>query len=353
MEMIKEILLKLIERKNLIPSEAELLMREIMSGTVLPVQIGAILSLLRSKGETIEEVTAFAKVMREFSNKINSSHDIILDTCGTGGDAIKTFNVSTTVAFVVAGLDIPVAKHGNRSVTSKSGSADVLEYLGLNLGLGVKDVERILDKCGICFMFAPSFHPAMKYAIAPRRELGIRTVFNILGPLTNPASVKFQVLGVFDSNLTEMMAQVLMNLGTEHALIVHGMEGLDEVSISGKTKITELYKGKMETYFVTPKDFGIKSLKIEEIQKMGDPKENARDLVSILNNKQGPLYDLTLVNAAAALKAAKNIPLLEGLELAKESIESGKAYNKLKSFIKISSNNTSILEKLEEDLWES
>jgi anthranilate phosphoribosyltransferase len=202
-------------------------------------------------------------------------------------------------------------------------------------------------------MFAPSFHPAMKYAIAPRRELGIRTVFNILGPLTNPASVKFQVLGVFDSNLTEMMAQVLMNLGTEHALIVHGMEGLDEVSISGKTKITELYKGKMETYFVTPKDFGIKSLKIEEIQKMGDPKENARDLVSILNNKQGPLYDLTLVNAAAALKAAKNIPLLEGLELAKESIESGKAYNKLKSFIKISSNNTSILEKLEEDLWES
>ena len=351
--MIKDALLKLIYGKNLTKKEAMNIMRDIMNGKVSPVQIGALLTALRSKGETIDEITAFASVMREFSNKITFDEPNLVDTCGTGGDSIKTLNVSTAVAFVVAGVGIPVAKHGNRSVTSKSGSADVLEYLGFNLSQTPKEVENTLNDCGICFMFAPTFHPAMKYAVGPRRELGIRTVFNILGPLTNPASVKYQVLGTFDPDLTETMAKVLMNLGTKRALVVHGMDGLDEISTFGKTKISELNEGKIDTYYVTPKDFGITPSKREDIERLADVKENARDLLSILHNVKGPLYDLTLVNAAAAIRAVENIPLKEAVEYAKKSIESKKAYEKLKQLIKSSSNNTKILDKMEEKQWGS
>ncbi len=348
--MIKEALLKLIDKKDLNQKEAEGLMRDMMNGKANPVQIGAALTALRSKGETIDEITSFAKVMRDLSNKIYTDDINILDTCGTGGDMIKTSNVSTTSAFVVAGLDIPVAKHGNRSVTSKSGSADVLEYLGLDLRKTPKEVENTLNSCGICFAFAPVFHPAMKHAIGPRKSLGIRTVFNILGPLTNPAEANHQILGVYDPNLCETMAKVLSNLGTKHALVVHGIGGLDEVSTFGKTKVCELNCGEINTYHVTPKDFGIKKAKRSQIEKIADVSENARDLVATLNGQSGPLYDLNLVNSAAALKVAMDLDFAEGIEYAKDCIESGKAFEKLKSFIKHVTDDTSILDKLEATL---
>lgn len=348
--MIKETILKIIDGDNLSFSDAESVMREIMVGNLSPIQIGAILTALRSKGETIEEISAFARVMREFSHRIECSRNNVLDTCGTGGSVIKTINVSTTAAFVVAGVDVPVAKHGNRSVTSKSGSADVLEYLGYNLKQTPIEVEQTLNQCGICFMFAPTFHPAMKYAVAPRKELGIRTVFNILGPLASPVFAKTQLLGVFKPELTEIMAKVLKNLGSESALVVHGVDGLDEISSVGKTKITELRNGKITTNYLLPEDFGIQTARRMDIEKHASAEENAFSLVAILNGEKGPLYDLTLINAAGAFRASINLPFEDGIKLAEESIESGQAYKKLREFLKISSNNLEIIDILEEQL---
>lgn len=348
--MIKQKFLKIVNGQNLNMHDAEYVMRNIMSGRVSPIQIGAILTALRSKGETSEEISAFARVLKDFAVQIQPNDPQTIDTCGTGGCEIKTANISTTTAFIIAGLGIPVAKHGNRSVTSKSGSADVLEYLGLNLNQTPQEVEESLHSCGICFMFAPTFHPAMKYAVQPRKDLGIRTVFNILGPLINPANVKYQVLGVFDPDMTETMAKVLRNLGTKHALIVHGVGGLDEISVFGKTKVTELFEGKINTHYLSPKDFGLEPVKRGQIEKMGTAKENAEDLVAILNGKKSPVQELILANAAGALKAAKNIPYQEGITLAKESITSGKAYEKLKAFIQFNSGNTAVLDHLEDKL---
>ncbi len=346
--MIKEAISNLIEGRNLSRNDSTEVMKEIMGGDATPAQIGSFLTALRLKGETVDEITACAEVMRAFSNRIHPKAEKLIDTCGTGGDLIKTFNISTASAFVVAGAGLTVAKHGNRSVTSKCGSADILEATGLKLDITPKEVELCINKCGIGFLFAPKFHPAMKYAIAPRREMGIRTIFNILGPLTNPAFAQFQIMGVFNPALTDVLAQVLANLGAEHALVVHGMDGLDEVSTIGKTRISEAYNGNLHSYEVTAKDFGLPQAQQEAILACDSIEESVLDLFRILNGEEGPKTDIVLANTAVALKAGLNCEFPEGVALAKDSIESGKAYEKLKSLIKESSGDLSTLEKLED-----
>ncbi|NVM53498.1 MAG: anthranilate phosphoribosyltransferase [Candidatus Helarchaeota archaeon] len=348
--MIKEAISKLIDGVDLSRSEARDVMKEIMSGNATQAQIGAFLTALRLKGETVDEITACAEIMREFANRIKPKAEKLIDTCGTGGDEIKTFNISTATAFVVAGCGLAVAKHGNRSVTSKCGSADVLEALGLKIDLTPKEVEECINKCGIGFLFAPKFHPAMKYAIGPRREMGIRTIFNILGPLTNPAFAAHQIMGVFDPTLTETLAKVLANLGAKHALVVHGIDGLDEVSTIGKTRISEAYEGNLNTYEVTAKDFGLKQGMKEGILASISVEKNVEDLFKILKGQKGPKADIVLANSSVALKAGLNTDFQKGVELATESIESGKAYEKLKLLIKESSGDMSKLEKLEDTL---
>ena len=348
--MIKEAISKLVDGVDLSRSEARDVMKEIMSGNTTQAQIGSFLTALRLKGETVDEITSYAEIMREFANRINPKAEKLIDTCGTGGDQIKTFNISTATAFVVAGSGLAVAKHGNRSVTSKCGSADVLEALGLKLDLSPKEVEECINKVGIGFLFAPKFHPAMKYAIGPRREMGIRTIFNILGPLTNPAFAAHQIMGVFNPNLTETLAQVLANLGAAHALVVHGMAGLDEVSTIGKTRISEAFEGNLKTYEVTAKDFELNQTKKEAILASESVEKNVLDLFSVLNGQKGPKADIVLANSSAALKAGLNVDFVKGVELARESIESGKAYAKLKSLIKESGGDLSKLETLEDKL---
>jgi len=254
---------------------------------------------------------------------------IVVDTCGTGGDRSKTFNISTTAAFVVAGCGIAVAKHGNRSVSSGCGSADVLQALGINIELRPAEVEECLKELGIGFLFAPLFHEAMKYALGPRREIGIRTIFNILGPLTNPANARAQVLGVYDPALTSIMAKVLGRLGSTHAFVVHGSDGLDEITITGETKVSEWYKGRVRNYTIKPQDFGIKKGRLKDLLG-GGPEENAKILVGILEGKKGPKRDIVLLNAAAAIIASgKAKGFKEGIKLAEESIDSGAARRKL------------------------
>ena len=257
-------------------------MRQIMSGEATDAQIGAFLTALRMKGETPDEITALASVMRKFCSRINPQvNGRLVDTCGTGGDKADTFNISTTAAFVTAGAGASIAKHGNRSVTSSCGSADLLERLGLNLKMSPTDVERSIEQVGVGFMFAPTFHPAMKYAIGPRREMGLRTVFNILGPLTNPAGAEAQLLGVFDRSLTEPMAECLNNLGTTEAMVVHGLDGLDEISTTGPTAISHLKDGVVETYTVTPEQMGVNRVNPEKIAGSG-PEESAEITFRIL-----------------------------------------------------------------------
>ena len=273
--------------------------------------------------------------MRDFASNI-SPHvsGTLVDTCGTGGDTVKTFNISTIAAFVASGAGVPIAKHGNRSVTSKAGSADLLETLGVNINLTPEQVERLIEDIGIGFMFAPLFHKAMKHAIKPRKEIGIRTVFNILGPLTNPAKAEAQVLGVFSPELTEIMAEVLGNLEVKRALVVHGVEGLDEISIAGKTKVSELKNGKVENYTLTPEDFGIDRAEIKEL-KGGSLGDNARTALSILrDNTKGARRDIVIINSAAAIYVGEKAKSLEeAVELAENAIDSGKAYNKLRALI--------------------
>lgn len=348
--MIKEGIQKIVEGKNLEKQEAKDVMKEIMSGSATEAQIGALLTALRMKGETVQEISAFAAVMREFCHRINPKvNGRLVDTCGTGGDKIKTFNVSTTAAFIVAGAGITVAKHGNRSVTSRSGSSDVLEKLGFNLNLEPKAIEKIIENVGIGFMFAPNFHPAMKYAIGPRREIGIRTVFNILGPLTNPAGANAQVLGVYSQELVEPLAYVLRELGCEEAMVVHGLDGLDEISIIGKTKVAKLKDGEISLTEITPKDYDLKKAKPEQISGT-TPEESAELTFKLLNNSklQDPKRDMVLINSAAGiLVGGKADDLKGGMEIAAESIESGAAYKKLKMMIKASGGELSKLEEYE------
>lgn len=334
--MIQSSLQKLIRKEDLTLAEMEATMTEVMEGKATESQIAGFLTALRMKGETITEITAAAKVMREKVEKIFLGDAYTLDTCGTGGDGGKTFNISTTVALVAAAAGITVVKHGNRSVSSKSGSADVLEALGVKVTLSPTEVQQCMEEVGIGFMFAPVFHKAMKYAMTPRKELGIRTIFNILGPLTNPAYAKSQVLGVFSPELTEVMAEVLKNLGTERAMVVHGEDGMDEITVTGKTKVTELRDGELSTYTIQPEDFGLKTAETEEIAG-GEAGKNAEIIVEVLQGVKGPKRDIVVLNSAAALVVGKKASSLqEGILLAQELIDSGKAYKKLQELIRIS-----------------
>jgi anthranilate phosphoribosyltransferase len=349
--MIRESIQKLVDGADLTHEESTSSMKEIMSGAATNAQIGAFLTALRTKGETTEEITAFTTVMKECCRRIHPQvKGRLVDTCGTGGDKIKTFNISTTAAFVVAGADISVAKHGNRSVTSKCGSADVLERLGLNLNIAPEEVKKAIEEVGVGFMFAPAFHPAMKYAIGPRRELGIRTVFNVLGPLTNPADASAQLLGVYDPKLTEPLAYSLKSLGCEEAMVVHGLDGLDEISTVGKTRISWLRNGEVTTVEMSPKDFGIKQAKLEDI-KGTTPEESAELTFKILYGgiyADDPRREIVQLNGAAAIIVGGGAEDFGyGIETAKESIESGSAYKKLKELVKFSGGDLTKLEQLE------
>ena len=349
--MINESIKKLVNKSDLTHEESTEAMKEIMTGAATNAQIGAFLTALRMKGETSNEITAFTTVMKECCRQIHPKvKGRLVDTCGTGGDSVKTFNISTTAAFVVAGADVPVAKHGNRSVTSKCGSADVLERLGLNLNMNPEDVERAIEEVGVGFMFAPAFHPAMKYAIGPRREVGIRTVFNVLGPLTNPADANAQLLGVYDPKLTEPLAYSLKNLGCEEAMVVHGLEGLDEISTIGKTRISWLRMGRVTTKEMAPKDFGVKQAKIEDIKGTA-PEESAETVFKILHGcskGDGAKKDIVQVNGSAAIiVSGKAEDFGYAMEIASESVESGTAYKKLGELIKFSGGDLAELERLE------
>ncbi len=326
--MIQEAIAKLVEKKNLTQEEAEQVMKEIMEGKATDAQIAAFLISLRMKGETIGEITACAKIMREKASKISPKADYLVDTCGTGGDKSGTFNISTAAAFVAAGAGVAVAKHGNKSVSSKCGSADVLAALGVNIQLEPKLVERCIEETGIGFMFAPLFHPAMKYVMNARKETGVRTVFNILGPMTNPAGAKSQVIGVFNPVLIRDIANVMKNLGSRHVLVVNG-DGLDEITIAGKTKAAELKNGNVKTYDINPEDYGFDISPLNAILG-GDAQENAKIITDILKGAKGPKRDVVLLNAGAAIYVSGKVSSLkQGIEAAKQSIDSGAAMKKL------------------------
>jgi anthranilate phosphoribosyltransferase len=329
--MIADVIRKAADGWNLSSEEANASMKEIMSGQASPVQIAAFLVAMRMKGETVEEVTEFARVMREHVRPVAPTRRPVVDTCGTGGDAIKTFNVSTAAAFVAAGAGVAVAKHGNRSVTSKCGSADVLEALGIRFDLTPEEAARCIDEIGLGFMFAPSYHPAMRHAGPVRRELGLRTVFNMLGPLTNPAAAEAQLLGVYSSALTELHAGVLRNLGSKRAFVVHGLGGLDELSIFGETRVTELRDGELSTYQLAPEDVGLPRAAGPEEVCGASSEENARLLVQVLEGAEGPARDIVLLNAAAAVAAGGLADTIgDGVKLAAESLASGAALGKLR-----------------------
>lgn len=336
--MIREAIRKAVQAEDLTREEAVAAMTEIMNGEATAAQIGCFLTALRLKGESIDEVTGFAEVMRDKATKIECSREDVVDTCGTGGDGLSTFNISTCAAFVAAGAGVVVAKHGNRSVSSNCGSADVLKELGVNIEADPPVVERCLEEVGIGFLFAPKLHLAMKYAIGPRREIGIRTVFNILGPMTNPAGAKRQLLGVYDGALTDTMARVLGKLGSKRVFVVHGEDGLDEISTTGSTQVTELNEGEVRTYVIHPEDFGLALCSLEDL-KGGDAPANAAILREVLGGQKGPRRDSVLLNSAAVIVAAgKAEDFNAGLELAAESIDSGRAMEKLSQLIQVSNS---------------
>lgn len=331
--MIKEAIKKAVEGVNLTEAEAEAVMREIMDGQATPAQIAAYITALRMKGETVEEITGSARVMREKATRVRPRDPatVVVDTCGTGGDGANTFNISTCAAFVLAGAGITVAKHGNRSITSRCGSADVMKALGVAIDLPPERVEDCVNEIGIGFLFAPLFHGAMKHAIGPRQEIGIRTIFNILGPMTNPAGAAIQVLGVFDDRLTDLMAQVLMRLGTRHCYVVHGSDGLDEITITGTTHIAEGRAGHVQSYIVGPEDFGLKPGRPQDLAG-GDVEVNARIIEAILDGEPGPRRDVVLMNAAPAIVAAGRAKDLKaGVAVAARAIDSGAAHEKLEA----------------------
>ncbi|NLT67253.1 MAG: anthranilate phosphoribosyltransferase [Acidobacteria bacterium] len=337
---------RVVEGQHLSLSEAESIMNEIMTGKATDAQIASFLTALRMKAETVDELIGFAKVIREKASPVRprsavnasfsgTDREMLVDTCGTGGDATGTFNISTATAFVVAGAGVRVAKHGNRSVSSLCGSADVVEALGIRIDIPADAVARCIDEVGIGFLYAPLLHDAMRFVVLARREMKIRTVFNLLGPICNPARATAQVLGVYNEDLTEVMAQVLCELGTERAFVVHGSDGLDEITITGESKISEVRDGEVRTYYVTPEDFGIARAPISAIQG-GDAKENAVIIHEILSNRGGPRQNVVLLNAAAGLVVGgKASGLREGIQLARESIASGRALSCLERLIEL------------------
>ncbi|MDR2860239.1 MAG: anthranilate phosphoribosyltransferase [Elusimicrobiota bacterium] len=336
--MIRESIHDLVDGKHLSLDMTQGIMGEILEGKATPAQIASFLTAMRIKGESIDEITACAMVMREKCIKIDSGGNA-LDIVGTGGDELFTFNISTISSFVCAAAGIPVAKHGNRSVSSKCGSADLLDALGVNINLKPEESQEILRKIGICFMTAVIYHPAMKIVSPVRKDLGIRTVFNIIGPLSNPAGAKYQLLGVYDDALVEPLAQVLLNLGLKRAAVVHGHDGSDEITLTGETRVCEVYDGKLKNYFIDPEDFGFKKCKLSDLVG-GDPKENAQIAIDVLSGKdKGAKRDVVLLNSGVCIYLAKEgISIKEGIALAAESIDSGKAFEKLNQFIKLSNS---------------
>ena len=335
--MLKKFISKVVEKQDLTEEEAHQAMGIIMDGDASSAQIASFVTGLRMKGETIPEITGFARAMRTRAVHIAAKgKEWILDTCGTGGDGHGTFNISTTVSFVAAGKGITVAKHGNRSVSSRCGSADVLEALGVNIQLPPERVEACLQAVGLAFLFAPLFHPAMKYALAPRKEMGIRTVFNLLGPLNNPAGANAQIVGLYRGDLTRPIGEVLKNLGCRGAFVVHGEDHCDEISITGKTIVSHLRKGTITTYDVQPEDFGLKRSTLEHIQG-GTAQDNAKILLEVLGGASGPKRDVVLLNAGAAFVSADRArDMKEGIAMAEESIDSGEAMGKLRELVAFS-----------------
>ena len=332
--MIKDAIAKLIDRQHLTEAEAEAVMQEIMDGQATPAQIAAYLTALRMKGETADEITGSARAVRAKAVRIRPTDPLVVDTCGTGGDGGATFNVSTTVAFVVAGAGITVAKHGNRAVSSRSGSADVLKCLGVRIDLPPAQVEACVNEIGVGFLFAPMFHGAMKHAVGPRQEIGVRTIFNLLGPLTNPAGATVQIVGVYEESLTDLMANVLMRLGVRHCYVVHGMDGLDEITLADRTRVCEGKAGRLTSYVVEPRDFGFQRVRPKDLIG-GDAEENARIIRDILGGREGPRQQLVQLNAAPALVACGEAATLQdGVLLAQTIIRSGAAMDKLERLIK-------------------
>ena len=336
---MKEILKKLSEFKDLTKEEVRQALEEITEGRATDAQIGAFIMGTKMKGETPEEIEGAASFFREKATKVDiEDKENLVDTCGTGGDMSGTFNVSTTVAFVLAGVGIKVAKHGNRSISSKSGSADLLEYLGAKIDLGPQQVKKMIEEVGIGFMFAPNFHPAMKRVIGPRREVGIRSFFNLIGPLSNPAGAQRQLLGVFSDSFVDKVAFALKGLGIKRAFVVHGKDGIDEVSISAPTRIAELKDGEVFLYDFHPEELGFKTYPVDYIRVLS-VEESARMVISVLKGEVSPAYHMVLLNSVFGILASGLTDNKElALEMAKESIHSGKAYQKLQSFIELSKN---------------
>ena len=336
--MIQEAIRDLIAGADLDRAKMRAVMEQIMSGQATDAQIGAFLVALRIKGETIDEIAGGAEVMREKATPIVTVRPDLIDTCGTGGDDSGTFNISTTVAFVACGAGLAVAKHGTRSISSQCGSSDVLTALGVNVEATPEKVGECIDEVGIGFLFAIALHGAMKHAVGPRRELATRTVFNILGPLTNPAGAKRQLLGVFDGALTEALAGVLRELGSDQALVVHGSDGLDEITLTGPTQVSELRDGQVNTRQIHPGDFGLQTVSAEAL-KGGDADYNARSLRGVLDGGEGPPRDVVLLNAAAAMVVGGRAEdITAGLEVARASIDSGKARQALDRLVEVSNS---------------
>jgi anthranilate phosphoribosyltransferase len=334
--MIREAIGKAVAKEDLTEREMMEVMDEVMEGKATDAQIASFITALRLKGETVQEVTGAARVMRRKATRIDARSSVIVDTCGTGGDGMNTFNISTTAAFVVAAAGITVAKHGNRAVSSGCGSADVLEALGVNISAGPEVVEECIQQIGIGFLFAPRLHGAMKYAIGPRREIGIRTIFNMLGPLTNPAGATAQLIGVYDPALTEMCAGVLKNLGTKRAFVVHGSDGLDEATVTGETRVSELKDGLITTCNINPVDLFDEVYPVGDLRG-GDASANAQIMKDILSGKDGACRKIVILNAALAIVAGEKAKTIqEGITLAGECIDSGAAIKKVQALIEMS-----------------
>lgn len=337
--MFRENLNKIIHGKDLTEEEMAQMIMDIFSGAVSDAQIGAFMGALSTKGETFEELAGAARAMRKKATRIQSSAATVIDTCGTGGDGAKTFNISTTTSFVVAGCGVTVAKHGNRSVSSQCGSADLLEALGIKIDVAPEITEEAIAEIGIGFLFAPVYHGAMKYAANARKEIGLRSIFNMLGPLTNPAAANCQLLGVFAPELTEMFADALRLLGATSALVVHGHDGLDEISICAPTRVSELKDDSIRTYDINPEDFFGRFACSGDLRG-GNPSENAEITKNILNGEKGPRRDVILLNSAAALMVAgKTADLREGIAMAENAIDSGAAAEKLAGLVKFTQEN--------------
>lgn len=326
------------EGRDLASEEMSDVMRLVMTGEATPAQIGGFLVGLRMKGESVDEITAAAGVMRDLVTKVRVNGDHLVDTCGTGGDASGTFNISTASAFVVAAAGGKVAKHGNRSISSKSGSADVLEAAGVNLELTPEQVARCIDEVGVGFMFAPKHHSAMKHAIGPRREMGVRTIFNVLGPLTNPAGAPSQVMGVFSDALVEPLAKVLQNLGSKHVLVVHAEDGMDEISIGAATHVAELKDNEVRDYFITPEQFGLERSDTGALV-VKDAVGSLEMIRAVMANVPGPARDIVVMNAGAAIYAADlSDSLKQGIEMAQDVIADGTAQKKLDALVELSAS---------------